>query len=72
MKIRNFKKAIRRAGYYKYLTPRILNRIYGKDDCEYVYYTCSKLKATLRMKDGKFISFSTDCNNKNKLSEYNR
>ena len=62
MKIRNFKKAIRRVGYYKYLTPKILNRIYGKDDCKYVYYTCGKLKATLRLTDGKFISFS--CKNR--------
>lgn len=61
MKIKNFKKAIHRVGYYKYLIPRILNRIYGKDDCEYVYYTCGRLKATLRLKDGKFISVSTGC-----------
>lgn len=72
MKIRNFKKAIHRVGYYKYLTPRIFNRIYGKDDCECIYYTCGKLKAILRLKDGKFISVSTGCKNKNKLSEYNK
>ena len=56
MKLRNFKKAIRRVGYYKYREPRILNRINGWDDTRCVYYTCGKLRATMRLETGKWES----------------
>ena len=45
MKLRNFKKAIKRAGKYKYHTPRIQNSMLVKDDDTFVYYTCHKLNA---------------------------
>ena len=54
MKIRNFKKAIRRAGRYKYIVPRIFDKINGWDDCKYVHFTCGKLRALLCLEDGKF------------------
>ena len=50
MKLRNFKKAIRRAGYYKNHTPRILSKMYIYDDTEYAYVTCKKIKATVCFK----------------------
>lgn len=56
MKLRNFKKAIHRVGYYK-RQPYILNNIFGYDDCNYIYYTCHKLEAVMDLKSGKFIEF---------------
>ena len=54
MKIRKFKKALRRVGYYKYREPRILNRIFGHDDTEHIYYKCCKLEVVVNMSTGKF------------------
>ena len=65
MKLRNFKKAIHRVGYYKYVQPRILNKIYGYDDCENIYYSCHKLKAVMDLKTGKFIEFIINRRNNN-------
>ena len=51
MKLRNFKKAIHR-DYYKH-PPRILDRIFVKDDGIFIYYTCHKLIGTVCMATNK-------------------
>ena len=53
MKLRTFKKAIHRVGYYKYREPKCLGNIYGKDDCNFVYYNCHKLSARYDLYTGK-------------------
>lgn len=56
MKLRNFKKAIRRVGYYKHREPRILCRISGWDDTRCAYYSCHRLKAVMCLESGKWES----------------
>lgn len=55
MKLRNFKKVIHRVGYYKYHEPRILQKIFGKDDSSFVYYTCHKLEGRLCLETNEFV-----------------
>ena len=57
MKLRTFKKAIHRVGYYKYREPRCLGEIYGReeDDGHFVYYTCHKLSARYCLDTGELV-----------------
>lgn len=55
MKLRNFKKAIHRVGYYKYRVPKILSKIEGYDDGQYIYYECHKLKCKIPFETTKFV-----------------
>lgn len=55
MKLRVFKKAIRRVGYYKYRAPKILNKIECRDDGCFIYYKCHKLICKQSMSTSKFI-----------------
>ena len=56
MKIRNFKKAICRAGHYKYHEPKIHEKIwiYDYGNVNIIYYDCHKLHTTLYLNTGKF------------------
>ena len=56
MKIRNFKKALRRVGCYRYREPRILSKIFVYDNTEHIYYTCCKLEVVANMSTGEFES----------------
>ena len=55
MKLRNFKKAIRRAGLYKYHEPRIHEKIwiYDYSNVNIVYYDCHKLHTIRYLDTGK-------------------
>ena len=55
MKLRTFKKAIRRVGYYKHREPRYLANIYGKDDTHFIYYTCHRLSARVCLDTGELV-----------------
>ena len=45
MKLRNFKKSIHRKRNYKYIEPKINNKIFIRVDGSFIYYTCHKLTA---------------------------
>lgn len=55
MKLRNFKKAIRRAGHYKHYCPRINQKIFVKDDGFFVYYICHNLNGRWCYDTGEFF-----------------
>jgi len=52
MKLRNFKKAIKRDGHYKYREPRILQKMWIYDYDDYAYYDCYNIHGTLSLKTG--------------------
>lgn len=54
MKLRNFKKALHRAGLYANYYPRINYKIFIKTDCIFAYYTCHKLRGRLCLETGEF------------------